>query len=108
MSFESRCANIGIFFSPVADCLHALPWIFRYKGTEGVPTANGVSLGCTEGVRQPSAICAKLGVPSAFRLPRLPCGTCSLRGEGIVKPPGSEKPQGFKQKGKELNSWLSY
>lgn len=34
--------------------------------------ANAVTLACTESVRQPSAICAKLGIPASFRLPRFP------------------------------------
>ncbi|WP_157459911.1 hypothetical protein [Bacteroides caccae] len=55
--------------------------IFRYKGTEGGTTANATLLVCTESVRQPSAICTKLGIPTAFRLPRLPPVPHALRGK---------------------------
>ncbi|MCS2991184.1 hypothetical protein NXY02_17340 [Bacteroides fragilis] len=83
---KSRCANIGAFFS--TPYLHHAPCGFSdTKKRRAVPTANGVSLGCTESGRQPSAICAKLGIPSSFRRPRLPYGTYALREAGIVNIP---------------------
>ena len=57
------------------------------KVSEGGTTANATLLVCTESVRQPSAICAKLGIPSSFRRPRLPYGTYALREAGIVNIP---------------------
>ncbi len=39
-----------------------------------------------------------------FHLPHLPCAPCALRLDCIEKIPGREKPQGFKQKGKNKNS----
>lgn len=42
---------------------HPAPWVFRYEFTEGVPSANGAGLAVSENARQPSAICAKSGIP---------------------------------------------
>ena len=40
---------------------------------------HGAGLAVAESARQPSAICAKSGIPWVFRLPRLHCGTSALR-----------------------------
>ena len=41
--------------------------------------SNGATLGCKESSRQPSTICAKLGIPSTFPLPHLPSVPYTLR-----------------------------
>lgn len=41
--------------------------------------SNGAALGCEESSRQPSTICTKLGIPSAFPLPHLPSVPYTLR-----------------------------
>ncbi len=41
------------------------------KKQRAVTTANAAMLGCKEYSRQPSTICSKLGIPSAFLLPHL-------------------------------------
>ena len=70
---------------------HHAPVDLRYKFTECRDHGKRrFRLAARQTGRQPSAICAKLGIPSVCPLPRLPLAT--------------EKPQGFKQKGKELKT----
>ncbi|MBS5636397.1 MAG: hypothetical protein KHX00_00520 [Bacteroides sp.] len=51
---------------------HLASGIFDTKIRSTGTTASAASLGCTANIRQPSAICAKLGIPSVSLHPHLP------------------------------------
>lgn len=81
------------------------PLVFRYEVTAGGDAGKRPPPAWRhEKIRQPSAICAKSGIPYFFT-----CHTCLAPPVPSVlivskKSPGREKPQGFKQKGKTKNS----
>jgi len=86
----------GFSFYP-AGILHPGFLIQKY----GVPSraASAVSLVCKANVRQPSAICAKLGIPSVSLHPHLPYVPQVLREEGIKNFPKT-RSQRLQTKGK--------
>ena len=70
--------------------------------------SNGAALGCEESSRQPSTICAKLGIPSAFPLPHLPSVPYTLREKRYRKNhPGVRSPKASNQREK-ISSAMAY
>ena len=70
--------------------------------------SNGAALGCKESSRQPSAICAKLGIPSAFPLPHLPSVPYTLREKRYRKNhPGVRSRKASNQREK-ISSAMAY
>ena len=68
--------------------------------------SNGAALGCKESSRQPSAICAKLGIPSAFPLPHLPSVPYTLREKRYRKNhPGVRSPKASNQRETIVQLW---
>ena len=83
------------------------PLVFRYEVTAaGDAGKRPPPAWLHEKIRQPSAICAKSGIPYFFT-----CHTCLASPPAVLivskKSPGCEKPQGFKQKGKKQKTQTS-
>jgi len=84
------------------------PCIFRYKVTAGGDGGKRPPAAwLREKIRQPSAICAKSGIPYFFA-----CHACLAPPVPSVlivskKSPGREKPQGFRQKGEKQKTNIS-
>ncbi len=84
------------------------PSVFRYKVTPGGGSGKRPPAAwLREKIRQPSAICAKSGIPYFFT-----CHACLPPPVPRVlfvskKSPGREKPQGFKQKGEKQKTNIS-
>lgn len=66
--------------------------------------ANAAMLACTESGRQPSAICIKLGIPTAFHWSRLPYVPFPFRVERIVKIHRMREAERLQTKGKIKNN----
>ena len=70
--------------------------------------SNGAALGCEESSRQPSTICTKLGIPSAFPLPHLPAVPYTLREKRYRKNhPRVRSPKASNQREK-ISSAMAY
>lgn len=70
--------------------------------------SNGAALGCEESSRQPSTICTKLGIPSAFPLPHLPSVPYTLREKRYRKNhPRVRSPKASNQREK-ISSAMAY
>ena len=70
--------------------------------------SNGAALGCEESSRQPSTICAKLGIPSAFPLPHLSSVPYTLREKRYRKNhPRVRSPKASNQREK-ISSAMAY
>lgn len=68
--------------------------------------ANAAMLACTESGRQPSAICIKLGIPTAFHWSRLSYVPFSFRVECIVKISRMREVERLQTKGKIKTIYL--
>ena len=84
------------------------PSVFRHKVTPGGGSGKRPPAAwLREKIRQPSAICAKSGIPYFFTChaclsPPMPCVLFVSKNS-----PGREKPQGFKQKGEKQKTNIS-
>ena len=80
--------------------------IQRYEGS--VRRQMALRLAARKAARQPSAICAKLGIPSAFPLPHLPSVPYTLREKRYRKNHPGVEAERLQTKGKKISSAMAY